>query len=57
MWIVENWVGIAVVAGLIGLYILIYFLNKKTPIPEECKDIINDAACNTCNNFTCSHKG
>jgi hypothetical protein len=53
----SNPTGVIVVASLIVVYILTYYLNKKTPIPEECRDIFNEASCNGCSNFTCSHKG
>lgn len=45
------------IGSLVLVYVLSYALNKRTPIPEECKDIFEDAACNSCNNFSCSHSG
>ena len=43
--------------GLVAVYILSYVLNKKTPIPEECKVAFDEATCTSCHNFSCSHKG
>ena len=45
------------IGALVLVYVLSYALNKKTPIPEECKDLFNDAACTSCHNFSCSHHG
>ncbi len=45
------------IGALVLVYILSYALNKKTPIPEECKDIFMEASCTSCNNFSCSHSG
>lgn len=45
------------IGGLVLVYVLSYALNKKTPVPEECKDLFNDASCKACNNFTCGHHG
>ena len=56
-WLWSNFGGIIIVAGLVGFYILTYTLNKKTPIPEDCIDIANNASCKSCSNFACSHKG
>lgn len=56
-WLIENWVGVVVVAGLVGVYIGSYLLNKKTPIPEECLELVDSVECTSCHNFTCSHKG
>lgn len=53
----DNIVGILVIVGLVALYIVSYVMNKRTPVPEECRDIAKDAACKSCNNFACSHKG
>lgn len=48
--------GILIVAGLIGFYILTYYFNKMTPVPEECLDALDEASCNGCKNFACTHK-
>lgn len=53
----SNYVGVLLVGGLVLFYIAIYYLNKKTPVPEECLDDIDKAACNSCKNFACAHKG
>lgn len=45
------------IGTLILVYVLSYVLNKKTPIPEECKIAFDEATCNGCHNFSCSHHG
>ena len=56
MWLVDNFVGVLVVVGMIGIYFTTYYFNKKTPVPEECLEDIDKASCNGCKNFACSHK-
>ncbi len=53
----SEFVPFIMIGGLVLVYVLSYALNKKTPIPEECRDIFKEAACTTCNNFSCSHHG
>ncbi len=50
------WIPIVVIGGLVLVYIGTYYLNKKTPIPDECKDVVDEATCTACHNFTCSYK-
>lgn len=43
----EQLIGtIAVVGGLIVLFIVCFLLNRKTPKPEGCEDL--DAECENC---------
>jgi len=44
--------GIVIVA-LVGLFVLTFILNKKTPKPEGCEDL--DAKCDACQVTTCTH--
>ncbi len=53
----SNPVGIIVIVGLVLVYIGTYLLNKRTPVPEECKDLFENTSCKACSNFACSHKG
>jgi hypothetical protein len=53
----NNPVGVIVVAALILVYIGTYILNKRTPVPEECRELFDNVSCTACSNFTCSHKG
>ena len=46
-------VPILVLSGLVLLYIGSYTLNKKTPVPAECKLVADAAKCGSCNNFAC----
>ena len=48
-------IGIGVIVLLIILFFLGYILNKKTPIPEECKNLIDEEKCTGCSNKLCSH--
>jgi hypothetical protein len=43
---------IAVLAGLVGLFILSYLLNKKVPRPAEC-DQEKSSQCAHCANHSC----
>ena len=49
-------VPIVVIGSLVVVYILSYALNKKTPIPEECLTIVDEATCESCHSFTCANK-
>jgi len=53
----SNPVGIIVVASLILVYIGTYVLNRRVPVPEECRELFDNTTCTACSNFTCSHKG
>ncbi len=50
------WLTIGIVAAIVVLYITTFALNKKTPIPEDCLELIDEASCNVCNNYSCSVK-
>jgi hypothetical protein len=43
------------ILGLVLVYVGTYLLNKRTPVPEECKVAFNEATCKSCHNFSCSH--
>ena len=43
------------VSFLVGIFILTYILNKRTPKPEGCEDIIRNAGCRGCRQFSCGH--
>ena len=53
---IDNLVPMLLIICLVLIYILTYTLNKRTPVPEECRDIAKSAACNSCKNFACSHR-
>ena len=48
-------IGIGVIILLIALFFIGYILNKKTPIPEECKNLVDEEKCSGCANKLCSH--
>ena len=50
-------VAVLVIVGLVVLYVGSYVLNKRTPVPEECRELAENASCKSCHNFACSHKG
>jgi len=43
---------IAVLAGLVGLFIISYLLNKRVPRPEGC-DHEKSSQCTQCANHSC----
>jgi hypothetical protein len=49
-------IPILVIGGLVLTYMGLYILNKKTPIPEECREIVDKVKCGGCHNFACSLK-
>ncbi|MBO5711592.1 MAG: hypothetical protein J6R47_02035 [Acholeplasmatales bacterium] len=54
---VKPYLAIGVIVVLLGLYILLYLMNKKTPVPKGCEAIkISDENCSTCGNLDCSFK-
>lgn len=49
--------AIGVVVLLFGLYMFLYIMNKKTPVPEGCEHLqISDENCSSCTNNDCSIK-
>lgn len=48
-------IAIGVIILLVVCFFVSYVLNKKTPIPEECKNLIDEEKCVGCQNITCSH--
>ena len=47
--------AIILIAALSATFFISYVLNKKTPIPEGCEDlVIDDENCMKCNNVDCS---
>ena len=53
----KEFVPYIMIASLVAVYMLSYLLNKKTPIPEECKIEFDEATCTACHNFSCTHHG
>ncbi len=45
--------AIAVFSGLVGIFTLGYILNKRTPKPAGCEDMV--AACSSCPVSSCGH--
>lgn len=50
----EYLLGALLLVGLIGLYILFYLLNKKTPKPEGCEHL--EENCEGCQITSCSNR-
>ena len=49
--------AIGVVLLLFALYMILYMMNKKTPVPEVCEHLqISDENCSSCKNTECSIK-
>ena len=53
----DAFVPYIMIGSLVIVYMLTYALNKRTPVPDECKDMMKEAACNSCKNFACTHRG
>ena len=52
---IKTYLAIIVVVILLGLYIFLYLMNKKTPVPKGCENIkISEENCSSCNNLDCS---
>lgn len=50
-------IAISVVAALIFIYLLLYILNKKTPVPKGCEDIKDlESKCSSCTNDSCAFR-
>ncbi len=46
--------GLLIAAVLLGIFILSYVLNKRTPKPEDCEEI--DESCINCSNPLCRNR-
>lgn len=53
----KEFIPFIMIGSLVLVYVLSYALNKKTPVPDNCIDLIDDASCKSCSNFTCGHHG
>lgn len=40
-------------ALLVTIYIVLYFMNKKTPLPEGCENLKAD--CEGCKDYACTN--
>ncbi|MCI9041688.1 hypothetical protein [Dubosiella newyorkensis] len=45
--------AIVVFGSLVGVYITLYKLNKKTPLPPGCEDLKAD--CEGCHDYACTN--
>lgn len=45
-------IAIAIVVGIVVLYVFTYNLNEKTDKPEDCEEV----SCSSCSSGTCSHR-
>ncbi|MGM0436377.1 MAG: hypothetical protein ACQEQA_04930 [Bacillota bacterium] len=50
------WLTIGIIAAIIVLYITTFAMNKSTPIPEDCLELIDEVSCDACNNYSCTIK-
>lgn len=46
-------IGLIFIVGLVALYMYSLTENRKTPVPEGCKHILNE--CSTCHDVSCGH--
>lgn len=50
-------VAIASIIGLVALFVLLWVVNHRTPLPKGCEDIkISEENCGACGNMDCSIK-
>ncbi len=53
----ENIIAILLIAFLVITYIVLYLLNRRTPVPEEYASLFKSSAnCASCNNSGCGVK-
>ncbi len=47
----------AVILGFVlgGVFVIGTILNRRTPVPEGCEDIIKEASCSGCHDLSCGH--
>ena len=50
-------VPIALIGGLVAIFIISYLLNKRTDAPIEALTAEEKASCMACSNVSCSHHG
>ena len=49
--------AIILIAGLIAIFFVSYVLNKKTPVPKGCENLLRDEEmCANCSNTNCKIK-
>jgi hypothetical protein len=46
-------IAIAIVVGLVTLFVVAYALNQKQEIPESCRDLTDTTACGGCRTIHC----
>lgn len=50
-------IAAGVIAFLVILYLVLYTMNKKTPVPKGCENIKDlESKCASCTNEACSFK-
>ena len=47
-------IAIIVIVLLIGLFFVTFVINKKTPVPPECKDLSDSLKCESCTEASCA---
>lgn len=40
---------------LVSIFIITYIMNRNTPKPEGCEEIINEVSCRCCKQLSCGH--
>ncbi len=46
-------IAIVVIVLLIALFIITFIINKRTPIPAECKNMYDSVRCDACSEALC----
>ena len=47
-------IAICVIVFLIVLFFVTFVINKRTPVPPECKDLADSFKCENCTETSCA---
>ncbi len=47
-------IAICLIVFLVVLFVVSFVFNKKTPIPENCKNMFDEASCDACKQYDCA---
>ena len=47
-------IAIVIIVGLVVLFIASFAMNKKVPVPDNCKDMFDENTCTNCKQYDCA---
>lgn len=47
-------IAIGIIVFLVALFFITFVVNKKTPIPENCRQLADEKACEGCQLYDCA---